>query len=87
MNAEINWILQSVQNRGTELLKSFAHIPGCAPTLDIDARTHQTKLIVRYAGKQAERTISTQLVCNAPKKQAADSLAYIYQDCVKELLK
>ena len=85
MNVE--WIIQSVQNRGSELLRTFAHQPGFAPRLDIDARTHQAKLIVKYADRQAERTIATQIVCNAPKKQASDALALVYQDCVKELVK
>jgi hypothetical protein len=85
MNVE--WIIQQVQNRGNELLKTFAHEPNYSPRFDIDARTHQAKLVVKYADRQAERVISTQLVCNAPKKQASDSLALVYQECLKELMK
>lgn len=81
----IEYILQAAQKRGAELLKCFSHERDFVPVFHLDARTHQAKIVVHYFDRKAERPIATQLVCNAPKKQAADSMALVYQDLVKEL--
>jgi hypothetical protein len=82
-----DWIIKQVHNRGSELLKTFAHKPHFLPTFNIDYETKQAKVVVEYHDRRAERAVSTQLVCNAPKKQVSDSLALIYNDCVIELMK
>lgn len=82
---DLSHILQTVQNRGNELLKCFSHERDFVPVFHLDARTHQAKIVVHYFDRKAERPIATQLVCNAPKKQAADSMSMLYQDAIKEL--
>jgi hypothetical protein len=80
-------ILQTVQQRGNMLLSCFPHDKNYRPIFRIDYRTGQSTIVVKSGERIVERKVSSQLVCNAPKKQASDAFEVVYKDIVKELSK
>jgi hypothetical protein len=84
---ELVQVMATVQQRGNMLLACFPHDQNYRPIFRIDYRTGQSTLVVKAGERVIERKVSSQLVCNAPKKQASDALELVYRDIVKELSK
>lgn len=81
----IEFIIQAAQQRGIELLKTFAHEPNYVPHISIDSRTHKAVMIVDSLNAKAERSFPVNVLTQVPKHQAKDVLSIIYRDCVREL--
>lgn len=81
----VEYILQSAHMRGMELLKCFPHEPNYVPHISLDGRTHKATMIVDGLNRKTERGFPTNVLTTIPKKQAADVLAFIYRDAVREL--
>lgn len=81
----IEFIIQSAQQRGMELLKTFPHEPNYVPFITVDARTHKALMIVDSLNSKVERTFPVNVLTSVPKNQAKDVLSMVYRDCVREL--